>query len=79
MIGHERSFDPLSGILSIETNWEGPAGSGARAHRIRLYTASRLAELCLDVGLVVEESYSGFDDRPLTRRSGEMLLVARKG
>ncbi|MDB4916681.1 MAG: Methyltransferase type 11 [Gemmatimonadetes bacterium] len=78
MIGHERSFDPLSGILSIETAWEGKSGSGTRSHRIRLYTASRLAELCLDAGLVVEEAYDGFNDRPLTRRSGEMLLVARK-
>lgn len=78
MIGHERSFDPLSGILSIETAWEGPSGSGTRSHRIRLYTASRLAELCLDAGLIVEEAYDGFQDKPLTRRSGEMLLVARK-
>ena len=78
MIGHERTFDPLSGLLSIETAWEGPSGRGARQHRIRLYTASRLAELCLDAGLVVEEAYDGFRDRPLTRRSPEMLLVARK-
>ena len=78
MIGHERAFDPLSGILSIETSWEGPSGSGTRSHRIRLYTASRLAELCLDAGLVVEEAYEGFRDRALVRRSGEMLLVARK-
>ena len=78
MIGHERAFDPLSGILTIDTAWEGPSGRGTRTHRIRLYTASRLAELCLDAGLVVEEAYDGFRDRPVTRRSGEMLLVARK-
>jgi hypothetical protein len=78
MIGHERAFDPLSGILTIRTAWEGPSGSGTREHRIRLYTATRLAELCLDAGLVVEEAYDGFRDRSLTRRSGEMLLVARK-
>ncbi len=78
MIGHERAFDPLSGILTIKTAWEGPSGSGEREHRIRLYTASRIAELCLDAGLVVEEAFDGFRDRPLTRRSGEMLLVARK-
>ena len=78
MIGHQRTFDPLSGILSIETSWEGPSGRGERSHRIRLYTASRLAELCLDAGLIVEEAYDGFHDRPLTRRSGEMMLVARK-
>jgi hypothetical protein len=78
MIGHERAFDPLSGVLTIDTMWKGPGGEGARQHRIRLYTATRLAELCLDAGLVVEESYEGFRDRPLTRKSSEMLLVARK-
>jgi SAM-dependent methyltransferase len=78
MIGHERAFDPLSGVLTIHTAWEGPSGSGTREHRIRLYTATRLAELCLDAGLLVEEAYDGFHDRPLVRRSSEMLLVARK-
>ena len=32
----------------------------------------------LDAGLVVEQAWDSFADRPLTRRSGEMLLVARK-
>jgi SAM-dependent methyltransferase len=78
MIGHERSFDPLSGVLTIRTAWEGPSGRGDREHRIRLYTATRLAELCLDAGLIVEEAYDGWRDRPLSRRSGEMVLIARK-
>jgi len=78
MIGHQRRFDPLSGVLTIETSWEGPSGRGERQHRIRLYTATRLAELCLDAGLVVEEAFDGWLDRPLRRRSSEMLLVARK-
>ncbi len=78
MIGHERTFDPLSGVITIDTMWKGPSGEGSRQHRIRLYTATRLAELCLDAGLVVEEAYDGFRDRPLTRKSSEMLLVARK-
>lgn len=79
MIGHERSFDPLSGFLTVHSTWQGPHGSGTREHRIRLYTASRLAELCADAGLIVEQAYDGFRDRPLTRRSTEMLLVAGKG
>jgi hypothetical protein len=78
MIGHERSFDTLSGVLTIDSTWQGPSGHGSRQHRIRLYTATRLAELCRDAGLVVEEAYDGFRDRSLTRKSSEMLLVARK-
>jgi SAM-dependent methyltransferase len=78
MVGHERSFDPLSGVLTIRSSWEGPSGSGQREHRIRLYTATRLAELCADAGLIVEEAYDGFRDQPLARRSTEMLLVARR-
>ena len=79
MVAHERSFDPLSGILSIESTWRG-AGKrpGRRSHRIRLYTATRLAELCADAGLIVEQAFDGFRDRSLTRRSSEMMLVARK-
>ena len=74
----ERSFDPLSGILTVESRWSGPTGAGSREHRIRLYTATRLAELCALAGLIVEEAYDGWRDRPLTRLSSEMLLVARK-
>lgn len=78
MIAHQRSFDPLSGFLSIRSTWSGAEGSGEREHRIRLYTASHLAELCTRAGLVVTEAYDGWNDRPLRRRSSEMTLVARK-
>ena len=78
MHAQERRFDPLSGVLSVESHWSGPDGAGKREHRIRLYTATRLAELCADADLIVEAAYDGWRDRPLTRRSTEMLLVARK-
>jgi SAM-dependent methyltransferase len=78
IIAHERDFDPLSGILTIRSHWSGKRGSGEREHRIRLYTASRLAELCRQAGLIVEEAYDGWSSAPLSRRSSEMLLVARK-
>jgi hypothetical protein len=78
IIAHERSFDPLSGILTVRSHWSGRRGAGEREHRIRLYTASRLAEICRRAGLIVEEAYDGWSDAPLTRRSSEMLLVARK-
>jgi len=79
LVAHERSFDPLSGILEIESTWRG-AGKrpGRRKHRIRLYTATRLSELCADAGLIVEEAFDGFHDRALSRRSSEMMLMARK-
>ena len=78
MIAHERSFDPLSGVLTIRSTWRGPRRQGEREHRIRLYTATRIAELCADAGLIVEQAFDAFRDRPLRRRSSEMLLVARK-
>ena len=31
-----------------------------------------------EVGLVVEQAFDAWTDRPLTRRAGEMLLVARR-
>ena len=78
MFGQERDFDPLSGFLEITSTWRGPKGHGERAHRIRLYTASELAGRMRDVGLVVEQAFDSWADRPLTRKSSEMMLVARK-
>jgi ubiquinone/menaquinone biosynthesis C-methylase UbiE len=78
LIAQERSFDPLSGILTVNTVWSGKRRQGTRDHRIRLYTATRLAELCAEAGLIVEAAYDGLSDRPLSRRSSEMLVVARK-
>ncbi|MDZ7630425.1 MAG: hypothetical protein U5K74_03420 [Gemmatimonadaceae bacterium] len=77
-MNHDRAFDPVSGEITIQTTWRGPTGAGQRLHRIRLYTATRLAELCVDAGLEVEAVYDGLEDRPLRRTSAEMLLVARK-
>ncbi|HEX2723814.1 MAG TPA: methyltransferase domain-containing protein [Gemmatimonadaceae bacterium] len=79
LVAHERSFDPLSGVLTIESAWRGVAKRpGRRVHRIRLYTATRIAELCAEAGLIVEQAFDAFNDRPLRRRSSEMMLVARK-
>lgn len=79
VIAHERSFDPLSGLLTIESVLKGSQKTARRrTHRIRLYTATRLAELCANAGLIVEEAFDGFSNRPLTRKSSEMMLVARK-
>jgi len=78
IVAHERTFDPLSGVLTIRSTFRGPTVSGEREHRIRLYTATRLAELCADAGLVVEQAFDGWSDRSLRRVSSEMVLVARK-
>lgn len=78
VIGHERAFDPLSGVMTVRSTWRGPKTSGEREHRIRLYTATRVAELCRDAGLIVAQAYDGWRDRPLSRTSSEMLLVAHK-
>jgi SAM-dependent methyltransferase len=77
VIGHEREFDPLSGLLTIHTTIKGKRTS-EREHRIRLYTASRLAELCASAGLIVEQAFDSWSEEPLTRESTEMLLIARK-
>jgi SAM-dependent methyltransferase len=77
-IAQERSFDPLSGLLSVQSRWSGSAGEATRVHQLRLYTATRLAELFAASGLIVECAWDGWQDRPLRRTSSEMLLVARK-
>ena len=78
LFAQERKFDPLSGILSVTSTWRRGRETGVRRHGLRLYTATRLAEICADAGLVVEHAFDGFTGRPLRRSSSEMLLVARK-
>jgi len=78
MFAHERSFDPLSGLLTVRSTWTRGNRHGTREHAIRLYTATRLAELFAQHGLIVEQAYDGFSERPLARTSSEMMLIARK-
>lgn len=78
IVAHQRSFDPLSGLLSIRSTFRGPSVTGEREHRIRLYTATRLAELCARAGLIVEQAFDGWNDRALRRLSSEMVLVVRR-
>lgn len=78
MFAQERSFDALSGLLTVHSTWTRGNRRGTRQHSIRLYTATRLAELFADHGLVVEQGYDSFSDAPLRRTSSEMMLVARK-
>ncbi|HET7586243.1 MAG TPA: methyltransferase domain-containing protein [Gemmatimonadaceae bacterium] len=78
VVAQERAFDSLSGVLTVRTTWSGGGAPTERTYRIRLYTATRLAELCAAAGLLVEECYDGWRDRPLHRRATEMLLVARR-
>jgi SAM-dependent methyltransferase len=78
LFAQEREFDPLSGVLTVHSMWRRGAKKGTREHKLRLYTATRLAELCSDARLLVEQAFDGFNDRALRRNSSEMLLVARK-
>jgi hypothetical protein len=78
LFAQEREFDSLSGVLTVHSTWRRGSRKGTREHRLRLYTATRLSELCAETGLIVEQAYDGFNDRPMSRTSSEMLLVARK-
>ena len=78
MFAQEREFDPLSGLLTVHSTSTAGKRHAIRRHSIRLYTASRLAELFAQNGLVVEQAYDSFSDQPLRRVSSEMMLVARK-
>lgn len=78
LFAQQREFDPLSGLLTVRSTWSRGSRRGTREHRIRLYTATRLAELFAANGLVVEQAYDGFSERPLGRVSSEMMLVARR-
>jgi len=78
LFAQERKFDPLSGVLTVRSMWRRGSRTGTREHRLRLYTATRLSELFAAAGLLIEQAFEGFSDRPLRRTSSEMLMVARK-
>ncbi len=78
LIAQERSFDSLSGVLTVRTTWNSTRESVEREHRIRLYTPTRLAEIFASHGLIVENAMDGDRNRALSRGSSTMLLVARK-
>ncbi len=78
MIGQERAFDAVSGILTVRSTWRGPKGTGEREHRIRLYTPTALASLAAQAGLTLVGAFDGWSRRPVRRRSSEMTLVFRK-
>ncbi|MGQ0764902.1 MAG: class I SAM-dependent methyltransferase [Gemmatimonadota bacterium] len=79
LVTQERLFDPLSGVMETATIIRSPGQREVRRqYRIRLYTPTRLAELCQAAGLIVEEAYDSWSSRPLGRASTEMLLVVRK-
>jgi ubiquinone/menaquinone biosynthesis C-methylase UbiE len=77
-IAQERFFDQLSGVLTVSTSWISRNETTKREHRIRLYTATRLAEILASHRLVVEQALDGESGGPLSRRSGTMTLLARK-
>jgi len=78
LVLHERTFDPLSGLLDVHVQIRRGADVTRRAYRLRLYAPSELAALAARHGLIVTEAFDSYRDRPLTRRSGEMLLVGER-
>jgi hypothetical protein len=76
---YERGFDPLSAILTVYVVLRKARTTRRRAYRLRLYTAAQIAAMCARHGLIVTEAFDGWHDRPLRRRSGEMLLRAERG
>ena len=74
----EREFDALSGVLTVRTTWHSGRKTDQREHRIRLYNATRLAEIFASQNLIVEEIQDGDSRRSLGRRSAMLLVRARK-
>lgn len=77
-VRQDRSFDALSGFLTIDSTWSRRRQVERRRHRIRLYSATHLSGLMVDAGLEVVAAFDGFTLDPLRRESHEMLLVARR-
>ena len=79
LFAQEREFDSLSGVLTVTSTWKRGSRTGTRVHQLRLYTATRLAELFADAGLVVEQAFDGFTGKSLTRTSSELSPCGMPG
>jgi ubiquinone/menaquinone biosynthesis C-methylase UbiE len=78
LILHERTFDPLSGLLDVHVQLRRGARTRRRSYRLRLYSPSELAAIAARNGIIVTAVYDGYADRDVRRRSGEMLLVGHR-
>ncbi len=78
LVLHERTFDPLSGLLEVHVQLRRAGRTRRRAYRLRLYSPSELAAMAARHGLIITAAYDGYRDRPVRRRSGEMLLVGHR-
>jgi len=66
----ERRLDAASGRLESVRSWSGPAGSGAKASSIRVYTEAELSGLVRSAGLLVRSTHCGCSRRPFVERGG---------
>jgi SAM-dependent methyltransferase len=78
LILHERTFDPLSGLLDVHVQLRRAGRTRRRSYRLRLYSPSELAAIAARHGLIITAVHDGYRDRPVRRRSGEMLLVGHR-
>ena len=79
LVAQERTFDPLSGQLTVHSVWSGPRRTAVPASTRFASTRQRASRsFAPRSGLIVEQAFEGFTPSRSTRRSSEMMLVARK-
>ena len=66
LIAHERTFDPLSGMLTVYTAWSGPNGAAANGSIAFASTRRRDSPSSAPMSAsIVEQAFEGFSTRPL--------------
>lgn len=75
----DRRYDALTGRNIVTLKLIRPDGTSVeRRHALRLYTPAELRSKLAKAGLLVEQSWGGFDGRELGLDSPRTLLLARK-
>ena len=78
----EPAFDPVGGFVETTWHWSGPAGSGTKHSRIRIYTITELVELIEGAGARITAVHGGMDGSPLAvsgpNRSIRVAIVAQR-
>lgn len=73
-----RRFDADRGVSHEVLRWDGPGGSGAKRHALRIRSAAELDRLLQGAGFRVRERFGDWTGESLTERSPRMIAVAER-
>ena len=76
-------FDAISGVVTLNWYWSGPAGSGEKHAYWRCYTPTQIVEMLERAGLQFAGAYEGLSKTPYKAEGpdvgGRLAVIATRG